>query len=336
MAAHRDRQRHGEEGQILAIVAGGVIALLLLAGLVLDGGIVFVNRRDAQNAADLMAMAATKYVADVHTNTAQVDPAITSTWTALTATAEENDCDAAGNVPCTWLAWFVQGGSDGPVDIAPVTAAAGVPANALGVRVEVNRRPPAFIASLADIDTWNVTTEATAVAEQPSTAPAGVLLPIGMRDDPNGYEPGQEYDLTEGTNAPGNFGWLTWNGDPNTPTLETSLCAPNNPEMALPIDIDGAPGKHNSSGVRACLQEWMTTGQTVLIPIFDTVSGQGSNTEYHVIAVAAFVITGYSQPAVDLIQGHFVGIYNVNPVPAGVGAAPPQPGDTSYFLGLVR
>ena len=40
---HRDRS--GERGQILVIVAGGAITLLLLMGLVLDGGVAIFNRR---------------------------------------------------------------------------------------------------------------------------------------------------------------------------------------------------------------------------------------------------------------------------------------------------
>lgn len=50
--------RSGERGQMLAIFAVALIALLSLAGLALDGGSAFAHRRDQQNATDLAALAA--------------------------------------------------------------------------------------------------------------------------------------------------------------------------------------------------------------------------------------------------------------------------------------
>ena len=41
-----------EDGQILAIFAGALVALILISGLVIDGGNVFVTRRDSQDSAD--------------------------------------------------------------------------------------------------------------------------------------------------------------------------------------------------------------------------------------------------------------------------------------------
>ena len=51
-------------GQILVIVAGGLVILLLAVGLVIDTGLSFVMRRDAQNVADLASLAGTKVIAD--------------------------------------------------------------------------------------------------------------------------------------------------------------------------------------------------------------------------------------------------------------------------------
>jgi hypothetical protein len=51
-----------ERGQILVIVAVGMVALLAMAGLVADGGIAFANRRQAQNVADAASMAATRII----------------------------------------------------------------------------------------------------------------------------------------------------------------------------------------------------------------------------------------------------------------------------------
>ena len=333
------RDRRNERGQILVIVAGGAITLLLLMGLVLDGGIALFNRRDAQNTSDVMALAGTKFVADVHQGKTHVD---LTAWAALTRSAAANDCVANGPIPCTWQAWFVSGSITGPVDMVggPITNVSTVPATALGVRVGVRRQPSTFVVGLAGIYRWDVNSQATAVAEVPNQAPAGQLLPIALKDDGTAgqsYQPGQVVDLTDGKDNPGGFGYISWTGSNDPNALATSLCTPNNPSFSLPQTFAGDPGKSNSSGVRACLDSWITPpGQTVLIPIYDIVIGPGNNAQYRIVAVAQFVLTSQAQPAVDNIRGYFVGTYNVDPIPGGIGSRPPTADDTSMYFGLVR
>ncbi|HEY0444502.1 MAG TPA: TadG family pilus assembly protein, partial [Candidatus Limnocylindrales bacterium] len=223
MDRQRPSRRERERGQVLIIVAGGITTLLLLAGLVLDGGIALFNRRDAQNTADIMALAGTKFVADIHQSKTPV-PA--NTYAALQSSATANGCDAAGSVPCTWQAWFVGGSAAGPYDMSSVTNGAGVPNEALGVRVVVNRQPSTFLVGLAGINRWDVSTQATAVAESPDKAPSGQLLPIAFKDQPNGYLPGQVYDITDGKDVPGGFGYISWTGSNSAGALATSICTP--------------------------------------------------------------------------------------------------------------
>lgn len=341
---HPRHSRDGERGQILVIVAGGAITLILLMGLVLDGGMAFFNRRDGQNTSDVMALAGTKFVTDVHrklpTETiadTQADPSITTTYEALSRSAVANDCTSGGAVPCTWQAWFVVGGAAGPIDLSPVAVGSSVPASALGVRVAVNRQPSTFVVGFIGIGHWNVDTQATATAEKPRKAPRTQLLPIAFKGDPTAaYKPGQVYDLTDGKDFPGGFGYISWTGSNDASNLSTSLCTPNNPGFPLPTTFPGDPGKTNADDVRACLDEWILSGQTVLIPMYDTTTGPGNGGTYHIIGVAAFVLTAREQPAADNIRGYFVEIYPTNPVPAGVGSLPPGPTDTSFPLSLVR
>ena len=58
--------------------------------------------------------------------------------------------------------------------------------------------------------------------------------------------------------------------------------------------------------MRACLDGWIAHGTTVLIPIYDLVTGKGTAAAYHITGVAAFVLTSRDQPAVDNIQGYFI------------------------------
>src|SRR6202007_1921037 len=53
-----------EEGQVLPMFAAGILAMLLLTGVVIDGGNLFQNRQSLQNAADAAAIAAAQYLAD--------------------------------------------------------------------------------------------------------------------------------------------------------------------------------------------------------------------------------------------------------------------------------
>ena len=139
--------------------------------------------------------------------------------------------------------------------------------------------------------------------------------------------------------------------------MSDSVCEPNNPPFSLdsPYDSQGSyggvigtnpatgetwfpidPGKSNKSSMRACLDHWIATGATVLVPMYDIVTGNGNSAAYHITGVAAFILTSREQPAVDNIQGTFVAYYNFADVPGGAGWIPPTPESTTVFLGLVR
>jgi hypothetical protein len=54
--------RSGERGQVLVLFAGGITALLIIAALAFDAGMMLVERRDEQNAADAAALAGARHV----------------------------------------------------------------------------------------------------------------------------------------------------------------------------------------------------------------------------------------------------------------------------------
>ena len=80
-----------EDGQILAIFAGALVLLILISGLVIDGGNVFVTRRDSQDSADIGSMAGTKRLADYYvksqtfTSTNKCTPRSRPGWSRTTA-----------------------------------------------------------------------------------------------------------------------------------------------------------------------------------------------------------------------------------------------------------
>jgi hypothetical protein len=54
--------REGERGQVLVLFAGAILTLLIVAALAYDGGMLLLERRDGQNAADAAALAGARYI----------------------------------------------------------------------------------------------------------------------------------------------------------------------------------------------------------------------------------------------------------------------------------
>lgn len=346
--------RGRREGQILAMFAGGLVTLILLAGLVVDGGNVFFQRRDSQNSTDIGAMAGAKRLADFYVKAAgSPGKAFTSgdnVYTQIATKMAQNGCPTGAD--CTWTARYVgpRAGSTF-INLGPVTPSDGSPpSGALGVTVDVTKTPRTFFLGVIGQRTWTVSTVATAITGKLSGAPAGQLLPIGMTEMPT--QEGTIYALTSGANGPGNFGWLSWDGSNSAGSLASSLCTPDNPSFTLPYEFPGDPGKTNAGSVRDCLRQWVTNKQTVLIPIVlktndpantpgCSTGGTGNKMTYCVVAIAAFVITGFEQPAIDQINGRFVGTIPYSAagnasVPGGPGGvtSPPEEGSVLYAIGL--
>ncbi len=209
-----------------------------------------------------------------------------------------------------------------------------IPPTAQGVKVEVGQPSETQFMRLIGITDVQVSTSAVALTASMPTIPPGVLLPAAM-SPPNTMVPGEIYDITDGLDGPGNFGWLSWNDDNDANTLVESICTPNNPEITVPFYIPGAPGAMNKKEGRDCLDEYIANGTPILIPIWDgTHPGNGSGAEYKIIGFASFVLTSRDQPAVKNIQGAFQEYFPLLTVPAGFN--PPSSDDPTYFLGLVR
>jgi hypothetical protein len=116
---------------------------------------------------------------------------------------------------------------------------------------------------------------------------------------------------------PGNFGWLSWTGDPDEPTLINSLTQPGdsyafiNPDDATDHQltagdwVSGKPGVSNGKHVRASLDA--IEGFTIMVPVWDQARGQGENTAYHIVGFAQVIIIDYHLPSRNMITAEFVG-----------------------------
>lgn len=104
------------------------------------------------------------------------------------------------------------------------------------------------------------------------------IYPIALSSQTlSGATPGVSLgDIWNGA-QPGNFGWLTWAGSPDVPTLATSLTPPGNSNTYVnPYDssdlwltigdwTQGSPGVSNASSVRAALDLLKTID--IVVPV---------------------------------------------------------------------
>src|SRR5687768_17266207 len=158
-------------------------------------------------------------------------------------------------------------------------------------------------------------------ALQPSSTPeanACVFYPIAVSAQSlKGLSAGDTVnDIYNGT-KPGNFGWLTWTGDQSAPALAASLTPPGNSSTYVnpnnPSDhvlstgdwVRGKSGVSNSSSVRQALDKLKTID--IDLPVWDASTGNGSNTQYHVIAFVRVRITSYRLPGQNRISARFLG-----------------------------
>lgn len=115
----------------------------------------------------------------------------------------------------------------------------------------------------------------------------------------------------------GNFGWLSWTGANGEPVLVNSLTPPgdsntyinpnnlNDHTVSLSDWVSGRPGVANSRGVRDALDVLKTL--TIVVPVWDAATGQGSNTQYRVVGFARLQITSYQLPGQDRITAIYRG-----------------------------
>ncbi len=314
-----------ERGAVSVLMALLVVPLLGVGALVLDVGALVQERRELQSGADAAALAVAK------------DCAGSLGCGAYTATADDfadaNALDLDSNID------EVCGDPELPACTDPPT----VPEGVLGyVRVidstqEVSSGTNQITYGLARVfgqtgatvrasavAAWGPVGSATTIPLTFSQCELEFLLEAGggpqagppftgnpqvifFHDGPTSDD-GDPCDTTvneSGSDLPGGFGWL--DADENCEAeIENGDTVSDDPGVEAPSDCDPS--------------EWLN--QTLLIPIYDTLSGTGNNGQYHIIGFAAFYLTGYrfpgdtSPPACDPPNTCITG-YFTNSVTAG-------------------
>jgi hypothetical protein len=195
--------RRGAEGQILVIAAGAMVAIVVMVGLVIDGGAVYAQQRLAQNGADAISTAATLVIAENLGSAAEIRNQ-QNVWTAANNIAIKDGL--AG-----WTGVYTD---DKGVPLSPVVnvtnIVAPIPTAARGVRAGGSRVVETTFSRIAGFDQLTATAEATVVAGKASgectldEQDACTLLPVTFPVQT--YECDEHGDQIDGTG--------TWVGVP--------------------------------------------------------------------------------------------------------------------------
>jgi Flp pilus assembly protein TadG len=183
----------GERGQVLAIFALALVAIIALTGLVIDGGASTVQRRDEQNVADSAALAA----AFNYVNTKSTASATQAAW----------DVAAANGYSHT-----------APGTAVDVTITTGNPNK---FTVVVTRPHQNYFSGAVGMSSWNVSATATAIGGRPNVAYGVMPIMFNQAVLNNGYgptntlsygEPGSGTEDVPQGNA--QFNWTVFCDDP--------------------------------------------------------------------------------------------------------------------------
>jgi Flp pilus assembly protein TadG len=329
------RIQKAEEGQSIVLIAAVMVGLLALAGLAIDGGNAFLERRNTQNAADAAALAGTRQLARAICGEGATDAEVAH---AVNTYAEKNGVDDAENVSASYV--------DVEENVLGAVGAGTIPANATGVTVDLGKNVPTFFLKVVAISSFDVSARALAMTGPPlATAgirPIGVPLELVLA-----LKPTQKFRLSFGncvqqpdtciaSYTGGQIqhrGWLNlayvWNDgkylteaddfpraiDPSgdADVLKEWMERGYNGNLLWSRDyIHAKPGK-NSSVIGE-----VPTDKPIMVPIFDRVphydeimedkppqASQGGGYYYHIAGFLTFQVTDRSQGG-GWIDGEFI------------------------------
>jgi hypothetical protein len=290
-----------ERGQSAVLAVVFLAALLGMSAAVLDVGSWFRADRRAQATADAAALAGAQALPD--------DPAAARSL-ALDYADRNGDSLAGGNVSLS--------STLGPNDT---------------IHVEFTRPAPGFFSKVFGIASVDVGAEATARAFLPGEARWVAPIVVNkLHPKLSGpgcpcFGPGNATVLPLAkTGAPGAFDMLNLDPDNENGTVGTSTLAAwikQGFDQYLPLGgYYSDPGaKWNSGQIQQALHDRFQT--EMLFPVFDTLTGTGSNATYHIIAWVGFHLTDVDASGSNgSLSGWFTRVIwdGLEPLPGGTPA----------------
>jgi Flp pilus assembly protein TadG len=199
------RWGRGDDGQMLVIFSLCLVAIVAMTGLVIDGGMTFVQKREQQNIADAAALAG--------------------------AYAYVNSTNQGDAAPAAQAAAAANGFTNG-TDGVTVTVSTSMVGGALNVTATVTKPHRNYFSGIVGFSSWPVTTTATAIGGMPNAALGAMPIIFNKKTFPHAVGPANEMsfdepgtstqDVPQGSNQ---FNWTVYctasgsggcNGDSNT------------------------------------------------------------------------------------------------------------------------
>jgi hypothetical protein len=314
----RRRRLGGQRGQVVVIVAGGLIAIILAVGLIVDVGVAYSSQRSTQNGADASSRAGAVVLAKraAEGPTSTIDSQ--DVWNAVFTSAATNKVTVEEARYTDWQGNALPGNP-------AVTPAGAVPENAAGVRVIARQNPGTYFVRVVGMANWKVLQEATVVAGPTTgcleTLDGCSLLPVAFPvtvfactntgksqplDPPQEWAAGEELTLPLCGGNPGSVGWIDWTPTAGgTSELEAVILNPPNVSIPLPSwQYITETGDVSALTVENAINTY--AGEVVSVPFFDSTcnetptdnelsgcplgaeGGAGINQWYHVTKFLSF------------------------------------------------
>jgi len=293
--------KRNESGQALVLMVVFVVSLLGMAALVLDVGSWYRSKRNLQATADAAALAGAQALPDTPGNASGIAGQY-----------------ATKNAPDLASADYSVSSNIVPND---------------RMTVHVTRPAPGFFAKLFGVDSVQVGANASAQSE--GMEKARWVAPITVRNTHPMlagagcpcYGPENETTLPLGkTGAPGAFALINLENDPNgtvgASTLANWIAKGFDDYLGLGDYFSDSGAKWNNSNIQEALTSRF--GTELLFPIYDTLSGTGSNATYHIIAWAAFHLESVTASGSEgSITGYFTEVtWDGIPATTSTGGGP--------------
>jgi len=321
--------------QAIVIFAGGLIAIVVGVGFIVDVGFAWAQQRNAQNGADASARAGAVVLAGHQADAPTSTKTSFDVWNAIQSTATSNDV-TIGATDAHYTDWQGLPLAGNPV----VTNAGSIPAGAAGVRVTATRVQETFLIRVIGMSQWNVLQDATAVSGPTTGCLATVtgcnLLPVTYPvtvfactnngktqpvDSPQPWKAGEQIVLPICGGNPGSVGWIDWT-PPAGGSSEIVDVILNPPAVSVPLpswQYVTQTGDISSKQVEDALNTH--AGQPVLLPFFDSTcneepdpldssknacppgaeGGAGTNQWYHITKFLSFQL---AEPKGAFVNGN--------------------------------
>ena len=264
--------RRSERGQVLVIVAGGLVVIVAMVGLVIDGGFAWSRQRDTQNGADAVAKAGTivvqHYIGGLDTPDTPNDFDVAC---AVAAAAAQNGVVVE---EAEYVDFAGESLLPNPVLVGNCISdlGVGIPAGAQGVKARASETFDTFLMPVIGVPTLTAVADAIAVVGTLETITGGALpvtfpetsevcdslgTPFTVQvDDQDGtWEPYEILTSEAAANssnlaivplcdtAPGSVGWLDWNCGQR---LAESITEPCSITIPIPAWVQTQPGNVNA------------------------------------------------------------------------------------------